>query len=47
MYAFEAWPTTQGDEKELANLKRKFLRGIYGPKKNEDQTYKIRSNREL
>lgn len=26
---------------------RKFLRSIYGSNKNEDQTYEIRSNREL
>lgn len=47
MYACETWPTTQGDENRLAIMERKFLRRIYGPKRNEDQTYEIRSNREL
>jgi len=47
MYACETWPTTQGDENRLAIMERKFLRKIYGPKRNEDQTYEIRSNREL
>ncbi|KAF0772634.1 Uncharacterized protein FWK35_00001637 [Aphis craccivora] len=47
MYACETWPTTQGDENRLAIMERKFLRKIYGPKRNEDQTYEIRPNREL
>jgi hypothetical protein len=28
-------------------MERKFLRRIYGSKRNEDQTYEIRSNSEL
>ncbi len=47
MYACETWPMTQGDENRLAITERKFLRKIYGPKRNKDQTYEIRSNREL
>ncbi|XP_050540945.1 uncharacterized protein LOC126905353 [Daktulosphaira vitifoliae] len=47
MYACETWPTTQGDENRLAIMERKFLRRIYEPKRYEDQTYEIRTNREL
>jgi len=38
MYACETWPKTQGDENRLAIMETKFLRKIYGPKINEDQT---------
>jgi len=43
MYACETWPS----HVRLAIMERKFLRKIYGPKRNKDQTYEIRSNREL
>lgn len=46
MYACETLPMTQGDENRLAIMERKFRRRIYGPKRNEDQIYEIRSNRE-
>jgi len=41
MYACETWPTTQRNEKKLAIVEKKFLR------RNEDQTYEIRSNQEI
>lgn len=47
MYACETWPKAQGDKNRLPIIERKFLRKIYGPKRNEDQTYEIRFNREL
>jgi len=48
LYACETWPTSKKDERKLAILERKFLRHIFGPKKN-DQTskYEIRSNKEI
>lgn len=48
LYACETWPTSKEDERKLAVLERKFLRRIFGPKKN-DQTgeYEIRSNKEI
>lgn len=47
MYACKTWPTNEVDENRLAIMERKFLRKIYGPKRNKDQTYEIRSNKEL
>ena len=48
LYACETWPTSKEDERRLAVLERKFLRRIFGPKK-DDQTaeYEIRSNKEI
>lgn len=47
MYSCETWPMTQGDENRLSIMERKFLIKIYVTKRNEDQTYKIRFNREI
>ncbi|VVC37111.1 Reverse transcriptase domain [Cinara cedri] len=47
LYACETWVTTKMDEKNLGVLKRKILRKIFGPKKNEGGVFEIRANEEL
>lgn len=44
----ETWPTTKGYEDKIAIFKRRILRTIYGPKRNNvTQQYESRSNIEL
>lgn len=47
LYACETWASTKSDESKLMILERKILRRIFGPKRNEEGNYEIRSNREL
>jgi hypothetical protein len=47
LYACGTWASTKSDEKILLLFKRKILRRIYGPKRNEENTYERRTNAEL
>jgi hypothetical protein len=47
LYACGAWVSTKSDENKLMIFERKILRRIFGPKRNEEGIYEIRSNREL
>jgi len=47
MYACETWSTTQGDEEKLLTFKRKVLRTIHGPVRNQNGEYERRKNDEL
>lgn len=47
IYACGAWASTKSDEKKLLLFERKILRRIYGPKRNEENTYDRRTNAEL
>lgn len=46
LYACETWATTKMDESKLIVFERKILREIFGPKKNEEGEFKIRTNEE-
>jgi len=39
--------STKSDENKLMIFERKVLRRIFGPKRNDEGSYEIRSNREL
>ena len=47
LYACGAWASTKSDENKLMVFERKILRRIFGPKRNNEGSYEIRSNREL
>ncbi|KAL4122066.1 hypothetical protein QTP88_014466 [Uroleucon formosanum] len=47
LYASSTWATTKSDEKKLEVFERKILRKIFGPKKNNEGEYEIRSNKNL
>ncbi|XP_022171125.1 uncharacterized protein LOC111034293 [Myzus persicae] len=47
LYACGAWASTKSDENKLRIFERKVLRRIFGPKRNDEGNYEIRSNREL
>uniref|UniRef100_A0A2S2NC82 Uncharacterized transposon-derived protein F52C9.6 n=1 Tax=Schizaphis graminum TaxID=13262 RepID=A0A2S2NC82_SCHGA len=47
LYACGAWASTKSDENKLMIFERKILRRIFGPKRNEEGYYEIRSNRKL
>ena len=47
LYASSTWATTKSDEKKLEVFERKILRKIFGPNKNNEGEYEIRSNKNL
>jgi hypothetical protein len=47
LYFYGAWASAKSDENKLMIFERKILRRIFGPKRNEESSYEIRSNREL
>jgi len=47
LYACGSCASTKSDENKLMIFERKILRRIFGPKRNEEGSYEIRSNREL
>ena len=46
-YGFETWVLTASDENQLYIFERKILRKIYGPTKNPEGTWRIKTNDEL
>jgi hypothetical protein len=46
-YAFETWVLKENIKSKLRVFKRKVLRRIYGPTKESDGTWRIKSNEEL
>jgi len=47
LYAGSTWATTKADEKKLEVFERKILRKIFGPERNNEGDYEIRSNKNL
>jgi hypothetical protein len=47
LYASSTWATTKSDEKKLDVFERKILRKIFGPERNNEGDYKVRSNKNL
>jgi len=47
LYVCGACASTKSDEKRLLLFERKILRRIYGPKRNEENTYERRTNADL
>ena len=47
LYASSTWVTTKSDEKKLEVFERMILRKIFGPNKNNEGEYEIRSNKNL
>jgi hypothetical protein len=47
LYACSTWVTTKSNEGKLGVFERKILRKIFGPKKNKDGEYVVRSNGDL
>ncbi|XP_055379626.1 uncharacterized protein LOC129610878 [Condylostylus longicornis] len=46
-YSSETWTLSQSDINGLRVFERKMLRKIFGPKRNENDEYEIRTNQEL
>ena len=46
-YGCEAWTLTNRDEQHLRIFERKILREIFGPVKDKDGSWRIRTNYEL
>ena len=46
-YACETWMLNKNTKLKLQVFERKVLRGIYGPTKENDGTWRIKSNEEL
>jgi len=47
-YACATWATTETDEQKLARYKRKVLRQIFGPRRNQNTgEYERRENKEV
>jgi len=47
LYSCGSWASTKSDENKFMIFERKILRRIFGPKRNDEGGYEIRSNREL